>query len=181
MTPDQIAAELAAVTSSIETALDDEHADRQYVLETVAGRLDSVRERIGRDGPPAGFVLRADGPHSDGYTAEIATVFADAARVLNYATGPHADTGLTEPATAYAVCGELAARTYRLGQLASLVMAFLDRERAAGRLSDDAGRSPLPLIIEQARSNAAAATRHASALSAAFTGLHNILSGLARR
>jgi len=177
MTPSQIAAELAAISSSVEAALDDEHADRQHILGITSGRVQGLAERVRRSGNAPCAGLRPDGPHSDGYTTELADVFAAAVRVLNHATGPHADTGLTYPATAYSVTGYLAAGTHGLGQLTRQVMTFLDRELAAGRLGDDTGRPPA-LAVERARSHADDAARLASALSAAFAAIQNELSPL---
>ena len=186
-TPDQIAAELAAVTGSIETTLEDEHADRQYALEVAAGRLFRLAERIRRAVLAAecgaaggvthvqGIGLRPDGPHSDRYTTLVADVFTEAVRVLNHAT--RSDTGLTYPATAYAVAGHLATGTFGFGQLITQLIGFLGRELAAGRLGHDTGRSPVR-AVDEAHRIAVTARGDARALAASLTGLQNALSPL---
>jgi len=161
MTPDDIVAELDAITRAVDAALDDEAADREGCLERTAARLSGLAHDIDAAGvddvpgsgggraywvrPGEGVALDPRGPHSDGCTTVLAALLAETARVLVYATGAHAAEGLTGPGTAYAVTGSLAAAASRLGQLSAQLTDFLDRELAAGRLGDGADRDAGPV------------------------------------
>lgn len=84
--------------------------------------------------------LRPDGPHSAAYTTQVAWGFAEAVRVLNYATGSHAYAGLPAPATAYDVLGATKIAAARLPQLFNQLGQYLHQQLAAGRLADHVRR-----------------------------------------
>lgn len=64
-------------------------------------------------------------------------------RALNHLTQ---DPGLSEMAAAYTVLGNLAQTSFRLGQTAEQIDAFLTRELDAGRLGHDRGDDPAPAV-----------------------------------
>ncbi|WUH97698.1 hypothetical protein OHR68_29835 [Spirillospora sp. NBC_00431] len=64
-------------------------------------------------------------------------------RALNHLTQ---DPGLSDPAATYTVLGNLAQTSFRLGQTAEHVDAFLTRELDAGRLGHDRGDDPAPAV-----------------------------------
>ena len=122
--------------------------------------------------------FRSDGPHSDGYTTDLARAFAEAVRVLNHATGPHGGRGLRYPSTVYDVASNLATGAAGLGQLMTQIGAFLTREAAAGHLADTSGTDPrltvrdTALVLRDAECAAAALADALRDLQSAVSGLY---------
>jgi hypothetical protein len=81
--------------------------------------------------------LSSDGPHSDDYTSEVATVLSEAVRVLNNATLSR--TGVTYPSTVYDVLSRISATAGGLDQLLRQLGEALRRMLASGQLGDDHG------------------------------------------
>jgi hypothetical protein len=122
--------------------------------------------------------LHPDGPHSGDYTVRTAWAFAEAVRVLNYATGSHAGQGLPYPATVYDVLGAMKTGAQRLPQLFRQLTEFLDAEQEAGRLADDRG-DPVAAVVE-AGLHLDDAIRAADGLERAVERAQAAVSGLRR-
>jgi hypothetical protein len=136
-----------------------------------------VRAGAGRPVVTDRVEFHRDGPHSDGYTAEVAGAVAEGVRVLNYATGSHAARGLTCPQTVYEVTGRLGVAAAGLGQLLRQLSASLEAQAAAGRLADDSGARP-EHAVARAGGHLDAARVAAADLAGALSGVQNAVSGL---
>ena len=111
---------------------------------------------------------RAHGPHDDQATTGAAALAAETIRYLSYAT-THG--GLSDPATVYAVAGDLSAAAFRLPQLLTQLVDWIDAEAAAGRIVGD---RPATRLDSDARAIFGEAVGHAASLAAALADAHNL-------
>jgi hypothetical protein len=85
----------------------------------------------------ADYRLNPDGPHSADYTRHAAQAFAEAVRVLNYATRTR--DGVPRPATLNSVLGDLAAGAQRMDQALRQLAERLTDFVGTGQLADVSG------------------------------------------
>jgi hypothetical protein len=119
--------------------------------------------------------LDVQGPHSPRYTLHVAWGWAEAGRVLNYAT--QCSEGLPWPVTAYELTGALKTGVQRLPQLLQQTSRFLTSELGAGRAGDKSGAGPAIAVASAAMALANAITA-AGALEAALACAQNALTNL---
>ena len=119
--------------------------------------------------------LDAQGPHSPRYTLRVAWGWAEAVRVLNYAT--QCPEGLPWPITAYEMTGALRTGIQRLPQLLQQTSRFLTSELGAGRAGDKSGADPAIAVASAALALADAITA-AGALEEALACAQNALTNL---
>jgi len=119
--------------------------------------------------------LDVQGPHSPRYTLHVAWGWAEAGRVLNYAT--RCPEGLPWPVTAYELTGALKTGIQRLPQLLQQTSRFLTSELGAGRAGDKSGTDPA-IAVASAAIALADATTAAGALEAALACAQNALTNL---
>ena len=101
--------------------------------------------------------LGAQGPHSPRYTLHVAWGWAEAARVLNYAT--QSSHGLPWPVTAYELTGAPKTGVQRLPQLLQQTSRFLTSELGAGRVGDKSSADPAIAVATAAIALAAPSPR----------------------
>ncbi|WP_143082636.1 hypothetical protein [Nonomuraea wenchangensis] len=123
--------------------------------------------------------LNADGPHSSGYTLEVAQAVAEGMRVLNYATREGAD-GLESPADVASVAGEIRAAAERLDQLTRQLGEFLARHQAEGELRVTHGpyEGHPEQAVAAAQSSLDQALEAAKHLAHAWRAVHNTTSAI---
>ncbi len=119
--------------------------------------------------------LDAQGPHSPRYTLHVAWGWAEAGRVLNYAT--RCSDGLPWPVTAYELTGALKTGAQRLPQLLQQTSRFLTSELVAGRVGGRSRTDPAIAVASAANALADAITA-AGALEAALASAQNALTNL---
>jgi len=119
--------------------------------------------------------LGVQGPHSPRYTLHVAWGWAEAARVLNYAT--QSSDGLPWPVTAYELTGALKTGVQRLPQLLQQTSRFLTSELGAGRVGDKSSADPAAAVATAAIALADAITA-ATTLEAALACAQNALTNL---
>jgi hypothetical protein len=119
--------------------------------------------------------LDVRGPHSHRYTLHVAWGWAEACRVLNYAT--RCSQGLPWPITAYELTGALKTGTQRLPQLLQQTSRFLTSEQDAGRVGGKSGANPAIAVATAAIALADAITA-ATTLEAALACAQNALTNL---
>jgi hypothetical protein len=119
--------------------------------------------------------LDVRGPHSPRYTLHVAWGWAEAGRVLNYAT--RCSQGLPWPITAYELTSALKTGTQRLPQLLQQTSRFLTSEQDAGRVGDKSGTDPAIAVATAAIALADAITA-ATTLETALACAQNALTNL---
>jgi hypothetical protein len=119
--------------------------------------------------------LGVHGPHSPRYTLHVAWGWAEAVRVLNYAT--QSSEGLPWPVTAYELTGALKTGAQKLPQLLQQTSRFLTSELGAGRVGDKSSADPAIAVASAAMALADAITA-AVALEAALACAQNALTNL---
>lgn len=85
------------------------------------------------------IVLLTEGPHSPGYSRQVAAGIAEAVRVLNHASIGHAD-GFGSPADVETVVGSLVLAFERMPQLLGQLAAITRGHAAGGALRSDDDR-----------------------------------------
>lgn len=121
------------------------------------------------------ITLDAHGPHSPRYTLHVAWGWAEAVRVLNYAT--QRSDGLPRPITAYELTGALKTGVQRLPQLLQQTSQFLTHELRAGRVADKSSAEPA-IAVASATMALADAIAMARALETALARAQNALTNL---
>lgn len=121
------------------------------------------------------IILDPHGPHSPRYTIHVAWGWAEAVRVLNYAT-QHCE-GLPWPITAYELTGALKTGAQRLPQLLRQTSQFLARELGASRVGDTSSADPA-MAVTSATTALADAIATATALETALARAQNALASL---
>ena len=119
--------------------------------------------------------LDVQGPHSPRYTLHVAWGWAEAGRVLNYAT--RCSDGLPWPVTAYELTGALKTGVQRLPQMLQQTSRFLTSELGAGRVGGKSRTDPATAVASAAIALADAITA-AGALEAALACAQNALTNL---
>lgn len=119
--------------------------------------------------------LHVQGPHSPRYTLHVAWGWAEACRVLNYAT--QCPEGLPWPVTAYEMTGALRTGVQRLPQLLQQTSRFLTSELGARRAGDKSGADPAIAVASAALALAGAITA-ACSLEEALACAQNALTNL---
>ena len=120
--------------------------------------------------------LHVDGPHSPERTKEIADLFAECVRFLNYASMSGSG-GLSDPADVYHVLGALYTGTQRASQLFGQLATILDRQAADGVLADNAGADPAHQVAD-ATLHLGDAQQNVDALTNALQNAQQAISGL---
>lgn len=116
-----------------------------------------------------------DGPHSPEHTKEVADLFAECVRFLNYAS--MSGNGLTDPADVYYILGALCMGTQRLPQLFGNLSKLLAAQAATGTLGNNRDSSPAVEATE-AGYDLLDAAEAAEALTSALKTAQQGISGL---
>jgi hypothetical protein len=122
-----------------------------------------------------GIELNAQGPHSPGYTRDVAASTAECLRVLNAATKTGAG-GIESPEDIYDVLGALHFAALRLPQLFDQLGNFLQDKDNHGLLDTDANTSVAAVVEALQRAN-----DDAIALAAALETAWSSSNGISER
>jgi hypothetical protein len=112
------------------------------------------------------IILNIDGPHSGEYSREVAAAVTEGVRTLNHAS-TYPARGLDYASDVDSVLHSLRSAASRLPQLLHQLAGWLQSLYEAGRLADDRGRDPGPVLADTLGQLSAAIT-HADRLSAAL-------------
>lgn len=131
------------------------------------------------DTAPCSVAINIGGPRDPQYVLELAEAFAEIVRALNHITRDHE--ALLYPSEADRLIREVSSAASRLPQLLGQVGAWLEQERAAGRIEvpsgEFAGDARLAVVTAGVRLEMASAI--AAALQEALDDAARVTCGLA--